>query len=97
RVTTHQEPTFMVDGILHYCVGNMPGAYARTSTFALNNATLRYGLLLAAQGVEKACKENHGLKMGLNMYRGIITYKAVAEAFGLMDSYRPVDSVVERP
>ncbi|MCL1915301.1 MAG: alanine dehydrogenase [Desulfovibrionaceae bacterium] len=94
RVTTHQEPTFMVDGILHYCVGNMPGAYARTSTFALNNATLRYGLLLAAQDVEKACKENHGLKMGLNMYRGIITYKAVAEAFGLMDSYRPVDFIL---
>jgi len=94
RFTTHSDPIYEVDGIVHYCVPNMPGAYSRTSTFALNNATLRYGLMLANKGVEKACRENPGLKMGLNMYKGIITYQAVAEAFGLMADYRPVDSAL---
>ncbi|MCL1939484.1 MAG: alanine dehydrogenase [Desulfovibrionaceae bacterium] len=92
--TTHSDPIYEVDGIVHYCVANMPGAYSRTSTFALNNATLRYGLMLANKGAEKACRENQGLKMGLNMYKGIITYQAVAEAFGLMADYKPVDSVL---
>jgi len=92
--TTHSDPIYEVDGIIHYCVGNMPGAYSRTSTFALNNATLRYGLMLADKGVEKACRESPALKKGLNMYKGIITYPAVAEAFGLMDYYKPVDSVL---
>ena len=94
HATTHSEPTYVVDGIIHYCVANMPGAYARTSTFALNNATVRYGLMLANKGVERACRENHGLKMGLNMYKGIITYQAVAETFGIMYDYRDVDSVL---
>lgn len=89
--TTHSEPTFVVDEILHYCVANMPGAYARTATYALNNATISYGLQLANKGVEKACRENLGLKAGLNMYKGIITYQAVAEAFNMMDAYQPVD------
>ncbi|MDL2317121.1 alanine dehydrogenase [Desulfovibrio sp. OttesenSCG-928-A18] len=92
--TKHSDPVFVVDGVIHYCVANMPGAYARTSTFALNNATIRYGLMLANQGVEKACKGNQGLKMGLNMYKGLITYEAVAQAFGMMDKYRAVDTVL---
>jgi alanine dehydrogenase len=94
RATTHSEPIYEVDGIIHYCVANMPGAYARTSTFALNNATVRYGLMLANQGAERACRDNPGLKMGLNMYKGVVTYKAVAEAFGLAADFRPADSVL---
>ena len=94
RPTAHSDPIYEVDGIIHYCVGNMPGAYSRTSTFALNNATLRYGLMLAGKGAERACRENPGLKMGLNMYKGAITYRAVAEAFALMADYVPVDSVL---
>lgn len=92
KATTHSDPTFVVDDIIHYCVANMPGAYARTSTFALNNATIRYGLKLAGSGVEKACKESAGLKMGLNMYKGAITYKAVAEAFGM--PYTPAEKLI---
>ena len=94
RATKHSDPTFVVDDVIHYCVANMPGAYARTSTFALNNATIKYGLMLANKGVEKACRDCEGLKKGLNMYKGIITYKAVAEAFGLMASYKDVDAVI---
>lgn len=91
--TKHSDPIFVVDGVIHYCVANMPGAYARTSTFALNNATISYGLKLAA-GVEKACRENPGLKDGLNMYKGTITFKPVAEAFNMMGAYTPVDMVL---
>ncbi|MDL2266606.1 alanine dehydrogenase [Desulfovibrio sp. OttesenSCG-928-G15] len=94
HATTHSDPIFEVDGVVHYCVANMPGAYARTSTFALNNATIRYGLMLANKGAEKACKENAALKLGLNVYKGKITYEAVAEAFGLQKDYVPVDSVL---
>lgn len=94
RPTTHSDPTYEVDGIIHYCVTNMPGAYARTSTYALNNATIRYGLLLADRGVEKACRENPALKLGLNLYQGAITYKEVAEAFGMESLYKPVDEVL---
>lgn len=94
HATTHSEPTYVVDGIIHYCVANMPGAYSRTSTFALNNATLRYGLMLANKGAEKACRENEALKLGLNVYKGIITYEAVAEAFAMQSLYKPVDSVI---
>ncbi|MCD8140301.1 MAG: alanine dehydrogenase [Planctomycetaceae bacterium] len=94
RPTTHSDPTFVVDGILHYCVANMPGAYARTSTYALNNATIRYGLKLANLGVEKACREDAALKAGLNMYKGVITYMEVAEAFGMMDKYQAPEKVI---
>ena len=94
RPTTHSDPVYEVDGIIHYCVANMPGAYARTSTFALNNATLRYGLMLADKDVKKARMQNQGLKMGLNMYKGAITYEVVAEAFGMRNLYKPVDSVI---
>jgi alanine dehydrogenase len=72
----------------------MPGAYARTSTLALNNATLGYGLMLANKGVEKACRENEALRLGLNIYKGIVTYEAVAEAFGLTGSYQPAEAVI---
>lgn len=94
KPTTHSEPTYVVDGVIHYCVANMPGAYARTSTFALSNATIRYGLMLANKGVKAACRDNSGLKMGLNMYKDVITYEAVAQAFGMMSAYKPVDQVI---
>lgn len=94
RPTTHSDPIYEVDGIIHYCVANMPGAYAQTSTYALNNATITYGLMLANKGVEKACRENAALQLGLNMYKGVVTYKAVAEALGMMDVYRAADDVI---
>ncbi|MDR1256637.1 MAG: alanine dehydrogenase [Spirochaetaceae bacterium] len=81
--TKHDDPVFLVDGIIHYCVANMPGAYARTSTFALNNATISYGLQLANKGAEKACRENPALLSGLNAYKGEVTFPGVAQAFGL--------------
>ncbi len=93
RPTTHSDPVYVVDNIIHYCVSNMPGAYARTSTYALNNATIKYGLKLA-KGVEHACRESQALKMGLNMYKGVITFEAVAEAFNMNDLYKPVESVL---
>ncbi|MDR2669955.1 MAG: alanine dehydrogenase [Desulfovibrio sp.] len=96
HATKHSDPVYVIDDVVHYCVANMPGAYARTSTFALNNATLRYGLLLAAHGAEKACREHLGLKNGLNMYKGTVTCKPVAEAFGILDAYTPADEVVNR-
>jgi alanine dehydrogenase len=80
HATTHADPTYMVHDVVHYCVANMPGAVARTSTFALNNATLPFTLALAEQGPEAAMKANPHLKAGLNVYKGILTYKAVAEA-----------------
>lgn len=83
HATTHDDPVFLVDGIVHYCVANMPGAVARTSTLALGNATLPYGLELAANGVEGACKADRGLLAGLNCYGGKCTFPGVAEALGL--------------
>ena len=81
--TTHTDPIFVVDGIVQYCVANMPGAVARTSTQALTNATLNYGLEIANKGVEQACKDNHAIMTGLNVYEGKITFKGVADAFGM--------------
>ena len=83
RGTTHAEPTYVEEGCVHYCVTNMPGAVARTSTFALNNATLPFALALANKGVRHALYEDHHLKQGLNVALGKVTYKAVAEAHGL--------------
>lgn len=83
KATTHDDPVFLVDGVVHYCVANMPGAVARTSTQALVNATLPYGLELAAKGVEEACTANKGLLAGLNCYGGKCTFPGVAEALGL--------------
>ncbi len=92
RPTTHDNPTFTVDGVVHYCVANMPGAVALTSTIALTSSTLPYGLKLAETGVEKACRANPELAKGLNVYGGKCTYKSVADAFGL--AYTPVDTVL---
>jgi alanine dehydrogenase len=83
RPTTHAEPTYVVDGVVHYCVTNMPGAVARTSAAALNNATLPFTLQLAQKGWERACAENPHLMAGLNVHAGRITHPAVAAALGL--------------
>lgn len=82
RPTTHDDPTYVVDDIVHYCVANMPGAVARTSTFALNNTTRRYCIALAEQGVAKACANDPALRLGLNTYKGDCTYAAVARDLG---------------
>lgn len=82
RPTTHDEPTFMVDGVVHYCVANMPGAVARTSTFALNNATIGHAIALADKGWKKALADCADLKAGLNVAGGKVTYRAVADALG---------------
>jgi len=83
RPTTHEDPTYFVDGILHYGVANMPGGVPRTSTLALTNATLPYGLKLAKLGWREACRQDASLAKGLNIIEGTIVYPAVAEAFGL--------------
>ncbi|MDH5540443.1 MAG: alanine dehydrogenase, partial [Rhizobacter sp.] len=82
HATTHSDPTFDVDGIVHYCVANMPGAVARTSTFALNNVTLPFACALADQGLD-ALREDPHLRAGLNVHEGKITCEPVAEAHGL--------------
>jgi len=82
RVTTHAEPTYIESGVVHYCVGNMPGAVARTAAFALNNATLPYVLALADKGYRKALLDDIHLRHGLNIYRGNVTYQAVAHDLG---------------
>ena len=81
--TTHQDPVYVVDGVIHYCVGNMPGAVARTSTYALTNATFPYALLIADKGWKKAIQDDPALFKGLNICDGKIVYAPVAEAFGL--------------
>jgi alanine dehydrogenase len=86
--TTHSHPTFYVDGVLHYCVANMPGAVPRTSTFALTNATLPYVLKLARLGVAQAIRSDTGLAEGLNIFEGHVTYRAVADSQGI--AYRPI-------
>lgn len=83
RVTTHDDPTYLVDGVVHYAVANMPGAVARTSTQALTNATLPYALELANKGTDKAISESTALRTGLNIYRGTVTNKAVADSLNL--------------
>ena len=91
--TTHSNPTFYVEGVLHYCVANMPGAVPRTSTFALTNATLPYALKLANKGFFAAIAADAGLKAGVNTFAGHCTYEAVASAQGL--EYAPLDALVE--
>ena len=88
RPTTHEEPTYFVDGILHYCVANIPGAVPYTSTLGLTNATLPYAIQLADKGWRRACKENHELELGLNVVEGKVVYKQVADAWGL--KYEPL-------
>jgi alanine dehydrogenase len=82
RPTTHTDPVYVVDGVIHYCVSNMPAAVPHTSTFALNNATFPYLLELANRGLEKACAHNRALCQGLNTYKGHVVYPAVAESQG---------------
>lgn len=83
KPTTHADPTFVIDDVVHYCVANMPGAVPYTSTIALTNATLPYAIQLANKGWKKACQDNHPLKLGLNVIKGEVVYKNVADAFGL--------------
>ena len=86
--TTHDDPIFIKDGVVHYCVGNMPGSVPRTSTIALTNATIRYGLQIADKGLEKACKENDVLYSAINTYDGKLTCKNVADS---IDGYTYTD------
>ena len=83
HATTHADPTYLVEGVVHYCVANMPGAVARTSTFALNNATIGHALALADKGWKTALRENFHLRHGLNVCEGQVTYEAVARDLGL--------------
>jgi len=83
RPTTHDNPTYIIYGVVHYCVTNMPGAVPRTSTYALTNSTLSYALAISDQGLESSMVHNSALKKGLNVYKGKITLRAVAESFGL--------------
>jgi alanine dehydrogenase len=92
RATTHSDPTYEVDGVVHYCVANMPGAVPLTSTVALTNATLLYALKIADQGWQKVARDNADVRQGLNIVSGKVTYAGVAEAFGL--EYTPVETLL---
>ena len=92
KPTTHSQPTYYVENVLHYGVTNMPGAVPRTSTFALTNATLPFALKLAKHGAEGAFKKDPHLKHGANTYMGKVTYQAVAEDQGL--EYAPIDKLI---
>ena len=92
KATTHTDPTFVVDGVVHYCVANMPGAVAKTSTLALTNATLPYTVQLANKGWKRAMKENNELKLGANVINGKVVYPGVAEAWGL--ELTPIDDLL---
>jgi alanine dehydrogenase len=92
KATTHGNPTYVVDGVVHYCVANMPGAVAKTSTLALTNATLPYAVQIANKGWKKAMQENAEIKAGANVIDGKVTYKAVAEAFDM--DFTPVETLI---
>lgn len=92
KPTTHDDPIYEVDGIIHYCVANMPGAVSMTSTMALTNATLPYALQLAAKGYKAAVKQNPELAKGVNIINGKVSYRGVAEAFGL--EYTPLNEIL---
>jgi alanine dehydrogenase len=94
RPTTHQQPTFVVEGVVHYCVTNMPGAVGRTSTIALCNATLPYAMKIASKGFEKAAEEDVGFAEGINLVGGRVTNSAVAESFHMQ--CQPLRSGVRR-
>ncbi len=93
KPTTHEDPTFIIDDIVHYCVANMPGAVPYTSTLALTNATLPYAIQLANKGWKKACQDNRELALGLNVINGDIVYEGVADAFGL--PFTPVEKYLD--
>jgi alanine dehydrogenase len=92
RATTHREPIYTVDGIIHYCVGNMPGAVAKTSTLALTHATLPYAVEIANKGWKRAMKENPEIRKGANVIQGQITFQGVADAFGM--KLAPVEALL---
>lgn len=83
KPTTHENPTFVVDGVVHYCVANMPGAVARTSTFALTNVTMKYARMIANMGIEEAAMKDQSLKLGINIYKGGLVYEQVARDLNL--------------
>ena len=91
KPTTHTDPIYFVDGVLHYCVANMPAAVPHTSTFGLTNATFPYVLELANKGLERACEQHPGLRKGVNTYGGYVTHRGVAESQGR--EYRPIETV----
>ena len=93
KPTTHEDPTYIIDDVVHYCVANMPGAVPYTSTLALTNATLPYAIQLANKGWKQACNDNEELKLGLNVINGEIVYKGVADAFGM--AYTSVDKYLK--
>jgi alanine dehydrogenase len=92
KPTTHSDPIYTVDGVVHYCVANMPGAVPKTSTMALTNATLPYAVQIANKGWKRAMKENREIKLGANVVRGKVTYKGVSDAFGV--EYTPIDNLL---
>ncbi len=92
RATTHADPTYVVDGVIHYCVANMPGGVARTSTFALNNVTLPFAMAIAGKGWRRALADDPHLRNGLNVANGKVTYKAVADVLGY--DYVPAEQVI---
>ena len=95
KMTYHNDPIYTVDGVVHYCVGNMPGAVPRTSTIALTNATLRYGLEIAKNGLEEACRENEVIYSAVNTYQGKVTYQNVALSLGM--EYTDIKSLCMNP
>jgi len=92
KPTTHDDCIYEVDGIIHYCVANMPGAVSFTATQALTNATLPYALEIADNGIEPAAGRNPEIAKGVNIYKGMVTYEGVAEAFDM--DFKPVDTVL---
>jgi len=92
KATSHDNPVYTVDGVVHYCVANMPGAVAKTSTLALTNATLPYALQIANKGWKKAAQDNVEIARGINIIDGKVTYQAVAEAFGL--NFTPITELL---
>lgn len=92
RATTHKHPTFIVDDVIHYCVPNMPGVVARTSTFALTNVTLPFALEIADKGINKAAQDDDRLAKGVNLYNGLVTHEKVAQALGY--TYSPLNKVL---
>jgi alanine dehydrogenase len=92
RPTTHDDPTYVEEGVVHYCVANMPGAVANTSTFALTNVTLAYAAAIAKKGVERAIREDPALALGVNCWDGACTYEAVAKGVGV--DYTPLSDAL---
>jgi alanine dehydrogenase len=92
KATTHGDPIYTIDGVVHYCVANMPGAVAKTSTFALTNATLPYAVEIADKGWRRAMQENKEIRLGANIINGLVTYKGVADAFEM--PYTPIDELI---